>query len=333
MQGVYYPPKRDDQDATVKIGIFAGPSNTTNNSGVVIGGGCLMQAPDAGQNTIVGGSIMRGSTSTNSHNNVILGQDCCQSQTGGNFSSNVCIEHQCCTDTSTATNVTGNIFVGANSGRGTVQNNIVCIGNEAGNVAGGGIIHAEAICIGASTGLMFGAQNVGASSISIGTGSASKVPSHSVLIGTLAAASGSASGQMVLGNRNYHSSLRTSVSGNVAMETGSGGTLTNSLALTPTAAEIKATSGTTKLTCGSNSIELSATKVILPALSLILSGVVCDSDGKSLFVGNSYHFSGRSDVAVSTKKRRIVVDPSCVWWMTTPALDNGKYIQETIRTV
>ena len=68
--GVHIPLDKDDNEACVSIGIRAGPSDTKVISGVVIGGGCLMNAPDAGKNIVIGGGIMRSSTLTTSHNNV-----------------------------------------------------------------------------------------------------------------------------------------------------------------------------------------------------------------------------------------------------------------------
>ena len=62
--GVHIPPDKDDSEPCVSIGIRAGPSDTKDVSGVVIGGGCLMDAPDAGKNIVIGGGIMRSSTST-----------------------------------------------------------------------------------------------------------------------------------------------------------------------------------------------------------------------------------------------------------------------------
>lgn len=160
-QGVYYPPSRNDNEACVSIGIHAGPSDTKEISGGVIGGDCLMNTQDAGKNVVIGGGRMRSSTSTTSHNNVLLGDSCCESQSGDNFSRSVCIGYQSCIDTMTATNITNNVAIGANSLRGTVQSNIVAIGAEAANTAGGGTVHSGAICIGASTGLVFGTDSIG----------------------------------------------------------------------------------------------------------------------------------------------------------------------------
>ena len=296
MQGVYYEPQRDDREPCVKIGMHNGPDDTQTTQGISIGGGCLQKQQNGNKNVVVGLGCLRNTTDNSSVGNTIIGDSCAEVHSGAGFSNNVLIGSHACADSSTAANIANNTAVGSNSLRGTVQSNIVCIGAEAGNLAAGGTLYSGSISIGAGTNHMFGAQNVGANSISIGTQSASEVPADSVLIGRGVTANGSNAGQIVLGNASNHTSLALAVENAITMNTGTGGSLTMGLSLSPNSATLRSNLFS-QLACGSNYVNVGPTNFLVSNMPIVLTNpVICDSNGKSIMgIGSSQYVSGRSD--------------------------------------
>lgn len=154
-----------------------------------------------------------------------------------------------------------NAVVGSNACRGNnVGSGVVAIGCRAGyqSTSSNGSIGDSVIMIGNDTCSMSTNSSAGAYSISLGTATKDAVPSNSVWTGRGAVPNGSDSGQIVIGNNSHHQTMPCIVSDIITMQTGTGGTLNQSLVLNPTnctiAKPLVLTSGVIWIVMGSLSL-------------------------------------------------------------------------------
>lgn len=296
---------------------FAMGNLDEKTGGVVIGQGVLQNATKAKGSVVIGIANMMHSTDTFSLFNTIIGRNACQNMAGSSCSNNVVIGNQAMMDPGSSATCSNNVVVGADACRGpNIGNDVVCIGARAGyrGPTSQGVMGTHTIMIGADTGNMGTSNNyIGDYSISLGTASSNAVPSDTMLLGRGAQATSANSGQIVFGSNSHYGTLLAAVTDQMTFQTG-GGATTQSLFLSPATCSMTS-SGSTKITCGSNEVELTPSKCILPAIPLILSGIVCDSDGKSVIgIGNSIWVEGRSDglAGADLEKRRIAITPKAL---------------------
>jgi len=315
LDGVYIPIDKDDTHDVVAIGKDAYSDGDLDDSrgAVIIGRNVAKNmVSGGGGNVLVGVDLLSSSTRSDSLYNVIMGRNACQNHLL-RITNNVIIGNQAMRDGS-EDSILNNVIIGSDSCRGKfVGSGVVAVGRRAGYRSSSSTttMGDNAIMIGSDTNS--GDANIGAYSIAIGTANGQGITDDSVCIGRQAVCQGSATGQMVLGNNSYNKTMVLCTSESTKIKTGAGGTLLTSLELTTDNATMNSNVATT-LTCGTNSLQVLPDKCTFSNKPIVLANpVICDSDGKSLFVGNSKWFSGRSDglAGSSAEVRRINIPPSC----------------------
>ncbi len=314
MQGVFIPKDKDDSHDVVAIGkdAYVGGDLDDSRGAVIIGRNAAKNmVSGGGGNVLLGTDVLSSSTRSDSVFNVILGRSACQNHLLG-ITNNVIIGHQAVRDGSEDT-MANNVIVGSNACRGRfVGSGVVAMGRRAGyrTASSSTTMGDNSIMIGADTNN--GDSDIGSYSIAIGTANGQGITDDSVCIGRQAVCQGSGTGQMVLGNNSYNKTMVLCTSESTKIKTGAGGTLLTSLELTTDNAIMRSNAATT-LTCGTNSLQVLANKYKFSPMPIVLSSpVICDADGKSLFVGSSKWISGRSDGAVGEplETRRVAIGPN-----------------------